>query len=92
MQGADVADFARTALWLLFKASLPLLLTSLAVGIAVALFQALTHIQEMSLVFIPKLISVLLVFFVLLTFYGDIFNSFSCTLFDRIAWIGAQDP
>lgn len=91
MNGLDVIDIGRGALWMLLKASLPLLLTALLVGIVVALFQALTHIQELALVFIPKFLSVIFVFFFLFGFYGDLFQKFSEGLFSRIVWIGSAE-
>lgn len=39
------------------KLSAPILLTSLAVGLLVAMFQAATQINEMTLTFVPKLIT-----------------------------------
>jgi flagellar biosynthesis protein FliQ len=38
----------------------PLLLVALAVGLVIAMFQAATQINEMTLAFIPKLLAVLL--------------------------------
>ena len=43
-------------LWQALKASAPLLLSVLAVGLLVSIFQVVTQIQEMSLTFIPKLL------------------------------------
>ena len=44
-------------LWKAIAVSAPLLLTVLAVGLAVSIFQVVTQIQEMSLTFIPKLLA-----------------------------------
>ena len=44
-------------LWKAVAVSSPLLLTVLAVGLAVSIFQVVTQIQEMSLTFIPKLLA-----------------------------------
>ena len=40
------------------KVSAPILLTTLAVGVVISIFQVVTQIQEMTLTFIPKLITV----------------------------------
>ena len=50
-----VMDIGRNALWLTVLLAAPLLLSALAVGLVIGLFQALTSIQEMTLTFIPKL-------------------------------------
>lgn len=52
-----------TALILILKMTMPILIVTLVVGLAVGIFQATTQIQEMTLSFIPKLISIFLVMF-----------------------------
>lgn len=47
----------RDALQLALMLAAPLLLTSLAVGVIVGIFQAATQINEMTLSFIPKLVA-----------------------------------
>jgi len=54
-----------TALMLILKITLPVLIVGLFVGLTVGLFQATTQIQEMTLSFIPKIISIFLVIFFL---------------------------
>ncbi|MDQ1396403.1 MAG: flagellar biosynthesis protein FliQ, partial [Acidimicrobiaceae bacterium] len=46
------------------KVSAPILLTSLALGLAISLFQSVTQIQEVTLTFVPKLAGVALVIIV----------------------------
>lgn len=53
-----VADIAARALQVIIKVSLPVLLVSLIVGLAVSIFQTVTSIQEQTLTFIPKILSV----------------------------------
>lgn len=52
-----VMDIGRHALWVTVLLAAPLLLSALAVGLIIGLFQAATQIQEQTLSFIPKLIS-----------------------------------
>lgn len=87
MVAADGLDIARTSVFMILRVSGPLLLTALVVGVVVALFQALTHIQELSLVFIPKIIAVFLVLFFMLPTYGDWFQSFAQMIFDRVSQV-----
>ena len=49
MTGPEVLDFAREAIWLMLDMSAPIMLVGLAVGVTIALFQALTQVQEMTL-------------------------------------------
>ena len=50
-----VLDVGREAMYLTMMLAAPLLLSALAVGLMVGIFQAATQIQEMTLSFIPKL-------------------------------------
>ncbi len=51
-------DIAREALWLIIKCSAPLLLISLIVGLVISIFQTVTSIQEQTLTFVPKILSI----------------------------------
>jgi len=55
----SVMSIGRHALELTLLVSAPLLLSALAVGLLVSVFQAATQINEMTLSFIPKLIAIL---------------------------------
>ena len=55
-----VADMAGKALYLIIKVSLPILLVSLVVGLAISIFQTVTSIQEQTLTFVPKIVCVFL--------------------------------
>ena len=52
-----VVTIGRQALEMTLMLSAPLLLTALAVGLIVGIFQAATQINEMTLSFIPKLLA-----------------------------------
>ncbi len=62
-----VMDIAKEAMFLVIKVSLPVLLISLIVGLAISIFQTVTSIQEQTLTFVPKIISI----FVALIFFGQ---------------------
>lgn len=51
-------DIAREALWLIIKCAAPLLLVSLIVGLVISIFQTVTSIQEQTLTFVPKVLSI----------------------------------
>lgn len=60
--GVDqVVDLAREMLMVILKASAPMLLVSLVVGLLISIFQTVTSIQEQTLTFVPKLIAIFLV-------------------------------
>lgn len=81
MTGAEILDVARDGIWTLLIVSGPLMLVGLVVGVAIALFQALTQIQEMTLVFIPKIVAIFLTMLLALPFMGSAMASYM----DRIA-------
>ena len=58
MEQGDVIIILRGALWTVVRLAAPLLLTSLGIGLLVAIFQAATQIHEQTLTFVPKLLIV----------------------------------
>jgi flagellar biosynthetic protein FliQ len=70
MTAADSIDFARQAIWVLLEVAAPAMLTALVVGLGIGLLQALTQIQEMTLVFVPKIIAIFLVLLISLPMAG----------------------
>jgi flagellar biosynthetic protein FliQ len=75
MTGPEVLDVGRDAIVTLLKVSAPLLLCGLIVGVVISLFQALTQIQEMTLVFVPKIIAMFVVLVLALPFMGDVLSA-----------------
>ncbi|EKE75031.1 MULTISPECIES: flagellar biosynthesis protein FliQ [Oceanibaculum] len=84
MNPSDVIDVSREALLATLVISAPAMLVGLVIGLIIALFQALTHIQEMTLVFVPKIIVVFASLFVFMPFMLSTLLDFSATLVDRI--------
>jgi flagellar biosynthetic protein FliQ len=64
------------------------MLLALAVGLAIALFQALTSIQEMTLTFVPKIIVIFVGVMLMLPFMLSSLTTFSQGLFDRMIALG----
>ena len=60
MNGTEVLDVGRDALWLTIQLCAPVLGVGLVVGVVIGLFQALTQIQEQTLVYAPKIIAIFL--------------------------------
>lgn len=71
MTGPEVLDVARDAIITLVIVAAPLMLVGLAVGVAISLFQALTQIQEMTLVFVPKILAMFIALLLMLPFMAD---------------------
>ncbi len=88
MNEADVLEVGREALFVVLKTSGPIMLAGLAIGLVIALFQALTTIQEMTLTFVPKIIVIFLAIIVFLPFMMTTVIEFARTLFDRMVALG----
>jgi flagellar biosynthesis protein FliQ len=84
MSGPEVLDVARDAIMTLVLVSAPLMLVGLAVGVIISLFQALTQIQEMTLVFVPKILVMFVTMLVALPFMADALHAHVMRLTARI--------
>ena len=84
MSGPEVLDVARDAILTLVLVSSPLMLIGLAVGVAISLFQALTQIQEMTLVFVPKILAIFVAMLIALPFMADALQGHMARLASRI--------
>ena len=60
MTPETVVEVGREALMVMVLLSAPVLLTALAIGLAIGMVQAATQIQEMTLSFVPKIVAVFL--------------------------------
>lgn len=85
MSQADVYDLTREALWTLLIISAPPLLVALFLGLAIALLQALTQIQEATLTFVPKMVAMVLVLMLALPLMGGRMGALMDNIVDRIA-------
>lgn len=68
MSEGQLIDILRDAVFVMLKVAAPVLLASLAIGLLISLFQALTQIQEVTLTFVPKIVVVLVVLLASLPF------------------------
>jgi flagellar biosynthetic protein FliQ len=85
MTGAESIDLARQAIWVLLEVAAPAMITALVVGLGVGLLQALTQIQEQTLVFVPKIISIFLMLLITLPFAGSALYGLMMDIAARIA-------
>lgn len=88
MTADQVLDVARQAILVLIKLGAPIMLVALVVGVAVALLQALTQMQEMTLSFVPKILAIFLTTLLVLPFMTATLIGFGEELFRRIASLG----
>jgi flagellar biosynthesis protein FliQ len=86
MTGTEVLVSTRDAIMTIITISAPLLIAATIVGVAVSLFQALTQIQEQTLVFVPKIIAMFATFLVALPFMAETLNDYMLRTASLIAF------
>lgn len=84
MTGAEVLDIAGDGIWTLIIVSAPMMIVGLVVGVIIALFQALTQIQEQTLVFVPKIIAIFVTMLLTLPFLGATMGGYMNRVVDMI--------
>jgi flagellar biosynthetic protein FliQ len=84
MNEADALEIVQHAVWTVMTAAGPAVATAMGVGLIVALFQALTQIQEMTLTFVPKIVAVLFITAVTASFMGAQIYTFTAEVYAHI--------
>jgi len=85
MNGAEVLDIGRDAIWLTIQLAAPVLLVGLVVGVVIGLLQALTQVQEATLVYAPKIVAVFISLLVFLPLMGALLTGFMRHIAERIS-------
>lgn len=85
MNGAEVLDVGRDAIWLTIQLSAPVLIVGLLVGVGIGLMQALTQIQEATLIYAPKIIAIFVALLLFLPLMGALLSGFMREIAARIA-------
>ncbi len=88
MNELAVLEVGREALFVVLKSAGPVMLSGLVIGLIIALFQALTTIQELTLTFVPKILVIFTAVIFFLPFMMTNVLEFARLLFDRIGSLG----
>lgn len=88
MTEADVLDIARDAMMTMLLVSAPMLLIGLIVGLIISVFQTLTHVQEMTLTFIPKILSIFGAMILFMPWMLRELTEFTHRVMDKIVALG----
>ncbi len=84
MTDTQVLEIAMHTMVIALKLSAPILVTSLAIGFLISLFQSMTQIQEFTLAFVPKLIGVGVALMVCGNWMLHELQNFTVELFDML--------
>jgi flagellar biosynthetic protein FliQ len=88
MNEADVLDIARDSMMTMLLVAAPMLLVGLVVGLVISIFQTLTHIQEMTLTFIPKILAVFAALVLFMPWMLREMTEFTQRIMDKIVALG----
>ncbi|MDH6256559.1 flagellar biosynthesis protein FliQ [Bradyrhizobium sp. BR13661] len=84
MNERDALDLVQSAIWTILVACGPAVGAAMLVGVAIALIQALTQIQEATLTFVPKIVVILVVVALSGSFIGAHLSTFTEMVYSRI--------
>ena len=85
----DVAATLRDTIWVMLKLGGPLLVVALVVGLVVSLLQAITQVNEASLVYLPKMLALCATLVLMGPFISATLTDFMAVLMDRMILAGA---
>lgn len=84
MNEADALEIVQRVISVVLLISAPMVVAAMIVGVIIALFQALTQIQEMTLTFVPKIIAILAALSVSTPFISSKIHSLTLLVYSRI--------
>lgn len=85
MSATEILDIARDGIWTLIIVASPPMLVALIVGVVVAWYQRKSRLQEMTLVFVPKILAVFLAVLVALPFMAQSLEGYMARIAQQIA-------
>ena len=88
MNEVAVLEVAREAFVVILKTAGPILFIGLAIGLFIAMFQALTSLQEITLVFVPKIIGIFFAILLFMPFMMRVIIEFGEAMIGRIVQLG----
>ena len=86
----DIHDILRQTLFVAVKLGAPSLLASLAAGVMVSLFQAMTQVSEATLSFVPKFVAAMAALLLTGSYMASTLNTYARTIFDQIIMVGGS--
>ncbi|UCC28946.1 MAG: flagellar biosynthesis protein FliQ [Phycisphaerales bacterium] len=86
MEFNEALELGRNAFWMAMSTSAPILLIGLAVGLLIALFQAVTQLQEQTLTFVPKIAAMVVAASIFIPWISDRMVAFTQQMFATLPW------
>ncbi|MGD9548720.1 MAG: flagellar biosynthesis protein FliQ [Candidatus Krumholzibacteriia bacterium] len=85
MSPEEVIEIGEYAMRTVVFVAGPMLLAGMLVGLVISVFQAATQINEMTMTFVPKILTVFVVLIITLPWTINQLTSFTAAMFDRMA-------
>lgn len=90
MTEETILQILKEAIFVIFKIAGPLLIISMLVGMVIAIIQAATQVHEQTLTFVPKALTMVIILFIMGSFFTEVLEEFITYIFDIISQIGSQ--
>ncbi len=86
MEFNEALELGRNAFWMAMSTSAPILLIGLVVGLLIALFQAVTQLQEQTLTFVPKVGAMVVAASIFIPWISERMVAFTQSMFSTLPW------
>ncbi|MGB2987066.1 MAG: flagellar biosynthesis protein FliQ [Phycisphaerae bacterium] len=86
MEFNEALELGRNAFWMAMSTSAPILVIGLAVGLLIAMFQAVTQLQEQTLTFVPKIAAMVVAAAVFIPWISERMVAFTQEMFSTLPW------
>jgi flagellar biosynthetic protein FliQ len=86
MEMSAALELGRTAFWMTLTIAAPILVIGLAVGLCIALFQAVTQLQEQSLTFVPKIAAMVVAATIFIPWIADRMVEYTRSMLGSTPW------
>ena len=86
MEMSEAMELGRTAFWMALTIAAPILVIGLVVGLSIALFQAVTQLQEQSLTFVPKIAAMVVAASIFIPWIADRMVQYAKTMLGSTPW------
>ncbi len=86
MEFNEALELGRNAFWMAMSTAAPILVIGLAVGLVIAMFQAVTQLQEQTLTFVPKIAAMVVAASIFIPWISDRMVAFTREMFTALPW------
>ena len=86
MEFSEALELGRNAFWMTLTTSAPILIIGLVVGLAIAMFQAVTQLQEQTLTFVPKIAAMVIAGAIFIPWIADRMVAYTRTMLGTTPW------